>query len=207
MFIKVKRGWEIPERLATPEHVFFNRRKFLVTGAAIGAMTALSACDEKQEAQAEADAAPAAPDPSAVALSVQAQRDLQARPRRDGRAVGDHLQQLLRIQLGQESAREGAGAAGPALGADHRRHGRQADADRHRRSDEEDAAGRAALSPSLRRDLVDGGAVERLRAEGTGEAGRAEGRGEVSAARDLHEPRGRAGAEGRRSIPGPMSRA
>ena len=53
MFIKVKRGWEIPERLATPEHVFFNRRKFLVTGAAIGAMTALSACDEKQEAQAE----------------------------------------------------------------------------------------------------------------------------------------------------------
>ena len=66
MFIKVKRGWEIPEHLATPEHVFFNRRKFLVTGAAIGAMTALSACDEKQEAQAEtANAAPAAPDPSA----------------------------------------------------------------------------------------------------------------------------------------------
>jgi len=65
MFIKVKRGWEIPERLATPEHVFFNRRRFLATGAAIGAMTALSACDEKQEAQAEADAAPAVPDPSA----------------------------------------------------------------------------------------------------------------------------------------------
>ena len=67
MFIKVKRGWEIPEHLATPEHVFFNRRKFLVTGAAIGAMTALSACDEKQEAQAEtANAAPAVPDPSAA---------------------------------------------------------------------------------------------------------------------------------------------
>jgi len=65
MFIKVKRGWEIPERLATPEHVFFDRRRFLATGAAIGAMTALSACDEKQEAQAEANAAPAAPDPSA----------------------------------------------------------------------------------------------------------------------------------------------
>ena len=66
MFIKVKRGWEIPERLATPEHVFFNRRRFLATGAAIGAMTALSACDEKQEAQAEANAAPAEPDPSAA---------------------------------------------------------------------------------------------------------------------------------------------
>ena len=41
MFIKMKRGWEIPERHATPEHVFFNRRQFLVTGAAIGAVTAL----------------------------------------------------------------------------------------------------------------------------------------------------------------------
>ena len=66
MFIKVKRGWEIPERLATPEHVFFNRRRFLATGAAVGAMSILSACDEKQEAQAEADAAPPAPDPSAA---------------------------------------------------------------------------------------------------------------------------------------------
>jgi methionine sulfoxide reductase catalytic subunit len=65
MFIKVKRGWEIPERLATPEHVFFNRRQFLTAGAAIGAMTALSACDQKQEAQAQSTAAPAAKDPSA----------------------------------------------------------------------------------------------------------------------------------------------
>ena len=65
MLIKVKRGWEIPERLATPEHVFFNRRRFLATGAAVGAMSVLSACDDKQEAQAQANAAPAAPDPSA----------------------------------------------------------------------------------------------------------------------------------------------
>ena len=70
MFIKVKRGWEIPERLATPEHVFFNRRRFLATGTAIGAMTALSACEEKQEAQAETNAAPAAPDPSASLYPV-----------------------------------------------------------------------------------------------------------------------------------------
>src|SRR5690606_23014615 len=27
------RGWEIPERLASPEHLFFNRRAFLVGGA------------------------------------------------------------------------------------------------------------------------------------------------------------------------------
>ena len=67
MFIKVKRGWEIPERLATPEHMFFNRRRFLKAGAAIGATAALAACDSKQEAQAEAQAsaAPAEADPSA----------------------------------------------------------------------------------------------------------------------------------------------
>jgi sulfoxide reductase catalytic subunit YedY len=28
-----RRGWEIPERLATPEHLFFNRRNFLAGGA------------------------------------------------------------------------------------------------------------------------------------------------------------------------------
>ena len=31
-----RRGWELPERLATPEHLFFNRRSFLAaTGAAL----------------------------------------------------------------------------------------------------------------------------------------------------------------------------
>lgn len=34
MLIKRKRGWEIPEAQATPEHVFRNRRRFLTTGAA-----------------------------------------------------------------------------------------------------------------------------------------------------------------------------
>jgi len=68
MFIKPKRGWEIPERLATPEHLFFNRRRFLTAGAAIGAAAALVACDDKQAAQADAQAsaAPAAEDPSAA---------------------------------------------------------------------------------------------------------------------------------------------
>jgi methionine sulfoxide reductase catalytic subunit len=28
-----RRGWEIPDRLATPAHVFFNRRSFLAGGA------------------------------------------------------------------------------------------------------------------------------------------------------------------------------
>ena len=33
-YIKVPKGWEIPERQATPEHVYLSRRKFL---AALGA--------------------------------------------------------------------------------------------------------------------------------------------------------------------------
>ena len=35
-----RRGWEIPERLVTPEHLVFNRRTFLVGGASAMALTA-----------------------------------------------------------------------------------------------------------------------------------------------------------------------
>jgi methionine sulfoxide reductase catalytic subunit len=34
MHVIRRRGWEMPERLATPEHLFFNRRSFLAGGAA-----------------------------------------------------------------------------------------------------------------------------------------------------------------------------
>ena len=34
MLIRNSRGWELPERAATPEQVFFNRRKFLTASAA-----------------------------------------------------------------------------------------------------------------------------------------------------------------------------
>ena len=39
MHILRKRGWELPERLVTPEDVFMNRRAFM--GAAAGAIAAL----------------------------------------------------------------------------------------------------------------------------------------------------------------------
>lgn len=64
MFIKTKRGWELPEREATPEHVYFNRRRFLGTSAAIGATVGLLGCGEEQKAEAQSTAA-ATPDPSA----------------------------------------------------------------------------------------------------------------------------------------------
>jgi len=38
MHVIRSRGWEIPERLATPEHLFFNRRVFLAGGASAMAL-------------------------------------------------------------------------------------------------------------------------------------------------------------------------
>ena len=48
----------------------------------------------------------------------------------------DHLQQFLRVRHRQGHRRRGAGAADPALDDHHRRHGREADDHRHRRSPE-----------------------------------------------------------------------
>jgi methionine sulfoxide reductase catalytic subunit len=54
-----RRGWEIPERLATPEHLFFNRRAFLAGGA-----SALALAPRAALAQRVTDLANL-PDPSA----------------------------------------------------------------------------------------------------------------------------------------------
>jgi sulfoxide reductase catalytic subunit YedY len=41
MHILKRRGWEIPERLATPAHVFFNRRQFMAGTGAVAAAAIL----------------------------------------------------------------------------------------------------------------------------------------------------------------------
>ncbi len=70
MLIKTKRGWELPERAATPESVFHNRRRLIKGLAAgsilVGAPTLLAACDDDptQAAQAAVNA-PTEVDPSA----------------------------------------------------------------------------------------------------------------------------------------------
>jgi sulfoxide reductase catalytic subunit YedY len=74
MLIKVKKGWELPESAATPEHVFFGRRRFL-SGAA-GALGAAAAVASPALAQA-----PASDDPSASRYP--AQRNLRYRLDRD----------------------------------------------------------------------------------------------------------------------------
>jgi sulfoxide reductase catalytic subunit YedY len=42
MFIKRRRGWEIPEREATPEAAYFNRREMIAAGAGAMAATAVA---------------------------------------------------------------------------------------------------------------------------------------------------------------------
>jgi methionine sulfoxide reductase catalytic subunit len=54
-----RRGWEIPDRLATPEHLYFNRRALLVGGASAAVLAPYAAL-----AQRASDAANL-PDPSA----------------------------------------------------------------------------------------------------------------------------------------------
>ncbi|MFL5259045.1 MAG: protein-methionine-sulfoxide reductase catalytic subunit MsrP [Hyphomicrobiales bacterium] len=59
MFIKCRRDWELPERLATPEAVFLNRRMFM--GAAAGALAAASAAPALAEGDPSASFYPAPP--------------------------------------------------------------------------------------------------------------------------------------------------
>lgn len=67
MLIKRRRGWEIPDRLATPEGVWLNRRRLLkglAAGPVLGAAAALAGCMEEAGAGEQLAAAPMA-DPSA----------------------------------------------------------------------------------------------------------------------------------------------
>ena len=65
MFIRTRRGWEIPESQATPESVFLGRRRFM-KGAAIGGALAIAGCDAGAETQVAAGEA----DPSAKLYPV-----------------------------------------------------------------------------------------------------------------------------------------
>ena len=78
MLIKVRKGWELPESAATPEGIFFGRRKLLQGAAAGGLLAAaglLAGCDDKDSAKKDsavktADAAAKdAPEPSDPSVS------------------------------------------------------------------------------------------------------------------------------------------
>ncbi len=78
MLIRSRRGWEMPERLVTPEDVYLNRRKFLqalgMTG--LGALSTLIGCDHA-ESQTDTELAPirGLPKPSATAELYPAKRN------------------------------------------------------------------------------------------------------------------------------------
>lgn len=46
MLIRSRKRWEIPEREATPEAVFMNRRQIMAGGASLAAVAAVAACDQ-----------------------------------------------------------------------------------------------------------------------------------------------------------------
>ncbi len=60
MLIKRLRGWEIPERMATDEKVFLNRRSFMMGAGAIAAASAIGTGGLVNAARAEGDADPTA---------------------------------------------------------------------------------------------------------------------------------------------------
>ena len=133
-----RRGWEIPERLATPEHLLFDRRAFLAAGA-----SALALAPYAAQAQRVADLANL-PDPSADLYPAKRNETFKLDRPITEETHQHALQQFLRIQLVEGCLRAGAEAADPAVDGEDRRHGREADRDRHRRSHPQDDAGRAA---------------------------------------------------------------
>src|SRR5690349_6963855 len=70
MFIRKRRGWEIPESMATPEALVFNRRGLLKTVGAAALVAGIAGCgdDEGMTTAQAGDAPEAAPagDPSAA---------------------------------------------------------------------------------------------------------------------------------------------
>ena len=90
-----RRGWELPESCATPEHVFLNRRTFMTAAAGVAA---IGLSPELAMAQRVADI----PDPTADLYPAKRNEKFTARSSADRRAGQRQLQQFLRIQFEQE---------------------------------------------------------------------------------------------------------
>lgn len=79
MLIHIRRGWEIPERQATPEDIYVNRRKFLqglgLTG--MSTLSMLAGCERQAVSQSSADKPKliGMPEPSATAKLYPAKRN------------------------------------------------------------------------------------------------------------------------------------
>ena len=74
MLIRRRKGWEIAERDATPEHIFLNRRTFLAAGAAAAGAAAVGSAAFAGAAFTSTDAF-AAPDPDPSSALYPAKRN------------------------------------------------------------------------------------------------------------------------------------
>ena len=199
MLIRRKRGWELPESAATDEAVYLDRRR-LMQGLAAGPILAAGLLRGRAAVADDAD-------PSAGLYPARRNDKYTLdRPLTDEKYPTTY-NNFYEFGTDKDIWQRRAGAQDPALDDQDRRHGREADDHRHRRSAEEDAARGAALPPSLRRGLVDGGAVERLPARRAGRYGEAARLGQVPQDDDLPWTPAWRRARSNSSIPGPMSRA
>ena len=93
-----RRGWEIPERLATPEHLFFNRRAFLAAGA-----SALALAPRAASAQRIADLAKL-PDPSADLYTAKRNETYKLDRAITDEKINDHYNNFYEFSSGKEVA-------------------------------------------------------------------------------------------------------
>ena len=208
MLIRHRRSWEIPERDATPEHLFLNRRSVLAGAAALGG-GALAAGPARAFSLFGGDAAPAAPeapDPLRGALPGEARPRLHGRRPGDARGGEHELQQLLRIRHVEARRRRGADAARAPLDDQVHRDGGDAAGGGHRRPAQGHDAGGAALPPPLRRGLGHAGAVDGLPGEEAGRFRQAARLRQIHGDEDLQGPPRWRRASGASSCSGPMSR-
>ena len=107
MHIKRRRGWEIPERLATPEAVYLNRRELIAASglALFGGLVGAARRRPRAETDPTADLYPA-PRNSRYTIG----------PGGDAGEDQHRLQQLLRIRHAEEHRRPGADRCGSGRG-------------------------------------------------------------------------------------------
>ena len=191
--------------------VFLGRRR-LLKGAAAGSILAsglgavIFAAHTGTGVASQMAALPAEDDPSAGLYPAKRNRGTRSTgrsPTRNSRPPTTTSTSSVR----RNRICRSPGTEDPAVDDQDRRHGREADDHRHRRSVEADAARGKALPPPLRRSLVDGGAVERLPDGRLRGYRKAAGLGEICPIwRPFSTPRSRP-ARKSSGIPGPMSRA
>ena len=133
-----RRGWEIPERHATPEHLFFNRRGFLAGGAVHWRWRRRAA-----RAQRVTDLAHL-PDPTADLYPAKRNEKYKLdRPITDEK-INDHYNNFYEFNSSKDVAAQAQTLPIAAVDGEDRRHGGKAAGDRHRRTHPQDDAGGAA---------------------------------------------------------------